>query len=125
MDLLERHLQRLRDQGHQISFHPEPGWKGVVVVHDHPIPQGYTLATSSILIRIPLNYPSGSPDMFWTDLDLLLAGGGIPANADYLESILGRNWRRFSWHPNGGWEPGRSDLGTYLGFIDSRLEQRR
>lgn len=96
-----------------------------MVVDNHPIPQGYTLKTSPILIRIPVSYPSGSPDMFWTDWELLLVSGTVPANADVSEVLLGRNWRRFSWHPNGGWEPGRSDLGTYLGFVDSRLEQGR
>lgn len=125
MDLLQRHLERLRAQGHRAALHPEPGWGGIVVVEGHPIPAGYTQATSDLLLRIPLNYPSGSPDMFWTDQNLLLAGGGVPVNADVLEHILGKPWRRFSWHPNGGWEPGRSDLGTYLGFVDSRLEQRK
>ena len=58
--------------------------------------------------------------MFWTDTDLVLAGGQVPKNADLIETILGGQWRRFSWHPQ-NWNPGADDLCTYLEFVNDRL----
>lgn len=127
MDVLQQHLEHL-SESHEIAFHPAPmpGWKAFVIIRRHPLPGGYSLDTSDVLVKIPANYPAGSPDMFWTPVDLKLASGAIPANAEVVETLLGDTWRRFSWHPKpGSWNPGKSDLNTYLGFVDSRLELGR
>jgi hypothetical protein len=43
----------------------------------------------------------------------------MPTNTS-IETILGREWMRFSWHP-ANWRPGRDNLTTYLGFVERRL----
>jgi hypothetical protein len=58
--------------------------------------------------------------MFWTDQDLTLEGGGIPRNADSIETALEKPWRRFSWHPQ-NWNPGTDNLRTFLEFVNARL----
>lgn len=94
------------------------------IIHAYPVPPGFSKQTTELLIRAPMSYRNGKPDMFWTDKDLLLAGGGVPQNADKIERYLEREWRRFSWHPQ-SWNPGADDLKTYLEFINARLRQTR
>lgn len=113
-------LERL---GYVVKLIESDGF-GNVVFNRYPIPLGYTKTESGLLIRAPLSYRAGRPDMFWTDVDLLLAGGGAPAQAESIETHLGRPWRRFSWHPS-TWNPATDDLRTYLEFIDNRLAKRR
>jgi hypothetical protein len=50
----------------------------------------------------------------------LLANGNVPRSADGIETHLGRQWRRFSWHLT-KWNPASDDLRTYLEFVNSRL----
>jgi len=97
---------------------------GNVVFSEYAVTPGYSKTATTLLVRAPLSYRNGRPDMFWTDVDLLLAGGGVPASADVIETYLGRQWRRFSWHP-GNWNPAVDDLRTYLEFIDTRLAKHR
>lgn len=76
---------------------------------------------------VPLGYPQARPDCFWTDSDLRLASGGMPANAN-LQPIPGyqelgaRLW--FSWHV-ASWNPMGDDLVTYLKVIERRLREPR
>jgi len=97
---------------------------GNVVFTDYSVPLGYSKTTSTLLVRAPLSYRNGRPDMFWTDIDLMLAQGGVPAQAENIETYLGRQWRRFSWHLQ-NWNPATDDLRTYLEFVDNRLAKRR
>ena len=94
------------------------------VIHGYRVPPGFSRQATVLLIRAPMSYRNGRPDMFWTDIDLLLANGTAPQNADSIERYLGRDWRRFSWHPQ-NWNPGADDLRTYLEFIAARLRQAR
>ena len=94
------------------------------IVHAYPVPPGFSKQSTELLIRAPMSYRNGKPDMFWTDKDLVLASGGVPQNAEKIERYLDRDWRRFSWHPQ-NWNPGADDLRTYLEFINARLRQPR
>ncbi len=97
---------------------------GNVVFSEYAITPGYSKTSSTVLVRAPLSYRNGRPDMFWTDVDLVLEGGDVPASADVIETYLGRQWRRFSWHPQ-NWNPAVDDLRTYLEFVDNRLAKHR
>lgn len=60
--------------------------------------------------------------MFWTDVGLGLKDGQTPRSADHIEEALGKQWRRFSWHPQ-NWNPGVDNLRTYLEFVNNRLSK--
>ncbi len=113
----------LEQHGYVVQLVESDGF-GNVVFKRYGIPAGYTKTESGLLLRAPVSYRAGRPDMFWTDVDLLLANGNAPAQADLIETHLGRPWRRFSWHPS-TWNPASDDLRTYLEFIDNRLAKRR
>jgi Prokaryotic E2 family E len=44
-------------------------------------------------------------DMFWTDLATLRATEPYPPTPTASKPYCGRQWRRFSWHRNGIWNP--------------------
>lgn len=108
-----------------------------IVIFDFPTSALYNSQSTRVLIRVPRAYPDGGLDMFWTDPELRLIDGAIPAGADQVESypatgavpeLAGKNWRRFSWHPQPGtpsrWNPSVDNLISYTEFIRRRLSQR-
>jgi len=99
------------------------GWL-YVLIRGYPMPRGYNLTTLELLLKLPVSYPNGRPDMFWTQADLLLQDGRVPTSAESIEPYLGRPWRRFSWHPQ-NWNPGADSLKTYLEFVDIGLSKAR
>jgi hypothetical protein len=92
-----------------------------VEIPQYPIKyQHYNKTSVCLLLRLPLSYPNGKPDMFWVDEDFLLKDGRVPKSGDVFENWLGRRRRRFSWHMS-SWNPGADNLLTFLEFINNRL----
>jgi hypothetical protein len=120
---LSLEAEELRQRGLALQLHPQAdGW--VFTVFDqYPLPSGFNQQSTSLLIKVPPNYPLGGMDMFWADPQLKLAGGSMPANTS-VEENLGRPWLRFSWHPH-RWNPSSDSLISYLKFIEKRFEQRQ
>lgn len=120
---LASEAEELRRRGFAPQLHSQSdGW--VFTVFDqYPLPAGFNLQSTSLLVKVPPNYPLGGLDMFWTDPQLRLVCGSLPANTT-VENYLGRLWLRFSWHPH-RWNPSSDSLASYLKFIDKRLEQRQ
>lgn len=116
---LVEEVEELRREGTAIELIEAEGWANVVI-RKHIVPKGYSKGLTDLLMKFPLSYPNGRPDMFWTDEDLTLDGGKIPQSADSIETVLGSRWRRFSWHPQ-NWNPGVDNLRTYLEFVNNRL----
>jgi hypothetical protein len=122
-DILLKEIAGLRESGYGVVLVEEDGFVNVILER-YPLPPLYNKQSTKLLLRIPISYPNGSPDMFWTDPDLLCAGGQIPTNADSLETHVGQQWRRFSWHPQ-GWNPGTGSLLMYLEFVNQGLTKAR
>ena len=92
-----------------------------VLIADYPVrARHYNKTSIEMLLRLPLSYRNGKPDMFWTDEDFLLKDGRVPKSAEVIETWLGKRRRRFSWHMS-SWNPGTDNLFTFLEFIDNRL----
>lgn len=70
-----------------------------------PLPEGWDLAETPLLLLIPAGYPTTPPDNFYVSNDLRLAGGADPASAPREQSQLGKMWRMFSWHIDETWNP--------------------
>lgn len=114
-------VKELQAEGHLVRLIEEEGYANIVLL-EHPLPAGYNSKTTTVLLRFPLSYPNGQPDMFWTDPELKRADGATPRGADQEEEHLGRRWRRFSWHPQ-RWNPANGGLRTYLEFVDAGLKR--
>lgn len=113
----------LEDRGFTVTRCEESGY-AVLILEAYPLPQGWSKSEIRLLLKLPVSFPNGKPDMFWTDKDLTLADGSDPEQAQVVETICGSEWRRFSWHPQ-SWTPANDDIHTFLAFVDRRLSQRR
>lgn len=107
-----------------------------VVIRGFPTSGLYNKPTTNLLLRVPRSYPDAGLDMFWTDPELTLRDGGTPANAQQLEryaaldsipDFAGKQWRRFSWHPQSNtphrWNPNVDNLESYLEFVRKRFSK--
>jgi Prokaryotic E2 family E len=112
-------VEQLRADGYKVELVEAEGWANLSFL-EYAIPCRYNKRESRLLVRAPLAYPNGKPDMFWTDPELTFADGRIPEGAGTIETALGQQWRRFSWHPQ-SWNPGVDDIRTYLEFVNNRL----
>ncbi len=120
---VNQQVELLRQQGHNLDVVEADGWINIIL-HAHPLPQGYNRQATEVLIKLPLAFPNGRPDMFWTEPELRLQDGRTPRNADPIETAMGKQWRRFSYHPS-SWNPGTDDLATYIEFVNAGLHKAR
>jgi len=116
---LVEEIKALADEGSAIVLTESDGM-ACAVFGGYPLPRGYNRSYSDLLLRLPLSYPNGKPDMFWLESDVVLVNGSVPKSAEHIETCLDRKWRRFSWHMT-NWNPAQDDLRTYLEFVNSRL----
>ncbi len=112
-------VEELRAEGYSAEAIEADGWANVLF-SKYQLPRGYNKDRSDLLLKFPLSYPNGKPDMFWVEPEVALTNSDIPRKADKVEAAVGRQWRRFSWHLQ-NWNPGRDGLKTYLEFVNSRL----
>lgn len=84
------------------------------------MPSHYNKVETDLLLKFPISYPNGKPDMFWTDPDLAVKDGRVHRSAATTETALRSQWRWFSWHPK-SWNPATDSLRTYLEFVNRRL----
>lgn len=119
---LRRHADELaREAEVQVDIE-EDGAQRFVILRDLPLPpDAYQVATSDVLFVTDAQYPVSAMDMFWTDLEVLLPDGSIPAGGESIETYGGRQWRRFSWHRNGVWNPNGNPLLDHFEFIQDRF----
>ena len=118
-ELLLQEIEELRGAGYQVEIAEADGVVNLIF-SEFSTPPYYNKKFTSLLLRLPISYPNGNPDMFWTDVDLACPDGKTPTNADQIETYLGKQWRRFSWHPQ-GWNPGTGNLCMYLEFVKHGL----
>lgn len=119
---LRRHADELaREAGIRVEIE-EAGAQHLVILRDLPLPRGaYQVASSDVLFLTDAQYPVSAMDMFWTDLTVLLPDGSIPAGGESIETYGGRQWRRFSWHRNGVWNPNGNPLLDHFEFMQDRF----
>jgi hypothetical protein len=109
--------------GVAVEIHEE-GAQVFIILRGLPLPPGsYRVPQSDVLFITDTQYPMSAMDMFWTNVDVLLPDGAIPLNADSIETYLGRQWRRFSWHRNGVWNPRGNPLLDHYEFMLARFAQ--
>jgi hypothetical protein len=119
---LEREIEELQ-KGLTVEVHEDSSFANLVL-KDFPLSGSFNMPSADLLIRVPLSYPDSGPDMFWTDLRVLLSDGREPQAANIKEKYLGREWRRFSWHRS-RWDSVRDNLFTYLEFVRHRIAQKQ
>jgi hypothetical protein len=123
LDELRRHAQALKDVAGVSAEIIEAGMQLYVVLKQVPLPKGaYRVDATDVLFIADRQYPLSSMDMFWTELEVLRPDGTVPQNANVIEIHADRQWRRFSWHRHGIWNPNGTGLLDHYEFMESRLE---
>ena len=108
-----------------LEISPDLAW---FIIPHWKLPLGWSKSKTAVLVLIPPGYPVTPPDNFYADVDLRLAGEGMPGNAG-PESQAGRQWLRFSYHVEGAdWkshaEPEKGhNLLTFLQGVATRLKE--
>lgn len=102
----------------------EAGMQLYAVLDKVSLPTGaYRVGATDALFITDQQYPLSAMDMFWTELGVLRLDGSVPAGADSIETYLERQWRRFSWHRNGVWNPAGNCLLDHFEFMQARFAQ--
>lgn len=116
--------QWLVDQGFTFEVVEEGGFTNLIL-KDFRLPTGFDREQTDLLVRLPAGFPDTPPDMFWVDPEIRIAKtGAVPAAANVTETIVNRQWQRFSRHFFGaGWRPGIDSLQSWVLCIRSLLEQ--
>jgi hypothetical protein len=94
----------------------------LIVMKDFPLGDVFNMAVSDLLLKIPKTYPEAGPDMFWTHPDVKFKDERIPQAAEVIEDVMGRKWRRFSWHRQ-SWNPTIDNMHSHIEFIKARLRK--
>ncbi len=95
-----------------------------VVLPGFPLPPGYTIAQSDLLVRLSAGYPDVPPDMWWFDPPVVRIDGQPIDCTQAVESHLGRQWQRWSRHfQPGQWRSGVDSIESFLALIRKELQR--
>ena len=120
-ETLRQEVENLRNEGFSVEIIEAEGVVNLLL-ENYALPPIYNKPSTTLLLRVPESYPNGNPDMFWSEMDLLCVNGQVPNTAETIETHLGKQWRRFSWHPQ-GWNPGIGNLCMYLEFVNNGFQK--
>ena len=91
-----------------------------LLIEDFPLPDGYTMDKSTLLVLIPSGYPGSALDMFYFNPPLEKADGDRSAiNALASETHFGQEWQRWSRHYP--WQPGIDTVVTHIEYVKNEL----
>lgn len=92
-----------------------------VRIEGFSLPPGWSVSTTPLLVLADAQYPQSALDMFWTDPVVLGPSGDVPQNAEVLETYVGQEWRRFSWHGSATGAPPSNPLLVHYAMIEERF----
>jgi hypothetical protein len=116
-----KHLHGAGIDASKATIHPQEGGWSFLVISGYTVPAGFQPDQVDLLIKLPPGFPDAQPDMFWVHPAVKTAQGSLP-RATCMESLLGKEWQRFSWHlAAGAWQPGVSTLRDFMRCISGRF----
>lgn len=121
MELPEDDEHYLNEKGIAFELKPDGGGALLLLPGFSINRERYDRDSTTIMVRIPAQYPNAKLDMFYADPAIKLKSGAYPDRADHFEDHGGRRWQRFSRHlPD--WRTGIDGLPTLLIFIRRELQ---
>jgi hypothetical protein len=95
-----------------------------VIIHDYPLPPGYTISKTDVAIKIETGYPRTPLDMAYFHPPIIRRDLQ-PINALSRQVIDGITFQRWSRHRTmvNPWRAGIDDLSTHLTMISVWFEQ--
>ena len=89
-----------------------------LLIEDFPVPEGYTMGKSTLLVLVPSGYPGSALDMFYFDPSLDRSDGSV-INALASETHFGQAWQRWSRHYK--WQPESDSVVTHIEYVKNEL----
>ncbi|NKJ03746.1 multiubiquitin domain-containing protein [Rhizobium sp. SG741] len=122
--LLEADESYLDDLGLRWEARNSDGHRWLII-HDYPVPVGYTVTTTTLALMIPPTYPQAQIDMFYAYPPLQRVNGAAIPATEALQSIVGLSFQRWSRHRGNvvPWNPQRDNVVTHLALVESSLLQ--
>ena len=94
-----------------------------LLIHDFPIPEGYSHRSVTAAIRIPANYPTAGLDMVYFHPSLAREDGIHIRATEGTVAVDGRTFQQWSRHRTAAnpWRPGIDQISTHLSLVEEWL----
>ena len=94
-----------------------------LLIHDFPVPPGYTVARVMLALEIPSSYPGAALYGFYAYPALALASGRAIPKTQLRGELLGREFHGWSRHRGSAapWDPSSDNVVTHMGLVDAAL----
>ena len=92
-----------------------------LLIRNFPLPGGYVVGESTLMVLIPSGYPGSGLDMFYFDPPLSRSDGSAIVGAEPMEIHFARQWQRWSRHYD--WKPGIDDLVGHIEYVKNELKK--
>lgn len=107
----------------RIESTPDGHSRRWLLIHDYPLPHGFTMERTLMALEIPLTYPGAQIDMFYTYPALALTTGQ-PIPSTQVSGVIGGNtfngWSRHRGQAS-AWDPQTDNIVTHLALVESAL----
>ncbi|OQW40188.1 MAG: hypothetical protein A4S08_05250 [Proteobacteria bacterium SG_bin4] len=119
LDIDEAHLNRLGLKWETL-IETERRW---LLLHDYPLPVGYTVAHSKVALEIPPTYPGAQIYGFYAYPPLALSSGREIASTQLRGVLLGVEYHGWSRNrgPAAPWDANIDNVVTQLALVDAAL----
>ncbi len=96
-----------------------------LLIHDFPVPHGYTVDRVQLAIEVPTGYPGAQLDSFHAYLPLALASGAAIPATQLRATIRGIEFHGWSRHRNAAnqWDPNSDSVATHLALVETAIER--
>ncbi len=94
-----------------------------VLLHEHPLPPGYTADRASVGVLVAPGYPVSPLDMAYFAPPPALATGRAIPNTQFSMTLDGLAWQGWSRHRTGTnpWQPGVDSIKTHHALVQAWL----
>lgn len=119
LDVDEAHLNRLGLKWETL-VEAERRW---LLLHDYPLPVGYTVSHSKVALEIPPTYPGAQIYGFYVHPPLALSSGRVIASTQLRGTLLGVEFHGWSRNrgPAAPWDANTDNVMTQLTLVDAAL----
>lgn len=94
-----------------------------LLIHDYPLPKGYTPAKAILALNVPRAYPSAEIDMFSFLPPAQLESGREISSTQVRYTIRGQVYHGWSRHrqPTAPWNPQHDNVMTHLALVEAAM----
>lgn len=119
LDVDEAHLERLKLRWETIA-EAKRRW---LLIHDYPLPAGYTTSTTKLALEIPPTYPAAQIYGFYAHPPLALSSRHVIDKTQLRGVLGGAEFHGWSRHRGSGspWDSTRDNVVTQLALVDAAL----